>query len=249
MNKFMSIGAFSLAITAFVYQFTDDKIIWISVLVVSFLIAYLLSFLEKILTESQGAFLNWFLYHISKNRDPYIIEYSEAKYEYKSLNEMEYSKEIELISCKNHLKKYSEKFCWSSYSKDITILPIYEGQTINYLPSKNFWTLFEIDLGRRLRKRQTETTGMKIIGLKDDLGLAKPFLSIFNERKTKESKLVVIIPEELHPQNARFEICQGNNSDNVIKRSLLEYNESIGGYEMSVKYPRKGWTYSIIWDW
>ena len=249
MNKFLTIGAFSLAVAGVVYQFDENIVIFGIVLVGSFILIYLLSWFEKMLKDSPGKLLNMILYYITKNKNSFVVEYYEAKYVYLTKNQMEYYKSIDLRCCRNYLTKWTERFCWSSYSSDIKVQPICDGQKISFLPSKNFWTIFQIDLGERIRKHRRIRTGMKITGLKDDLGLAKPFLSLVTEKKIKERKMMVIIPKQLEPKNVRFEIYSSNTPENVIMGEPLEYNETIGGYEKTIKYPRKGWTYSIIWDW
>ena len=249
MNKFLTITAFSLAITSFIYQFTDNKLILLICLIGSIVLIYFLSWIEKMAKNFPGEIMSAILYYITKNRNSYVIEYSEAKYVYLNKNEMEYYKSMDLRCCKSYLNKWIEKFCWTSYSSEIRVNPINDHQSISFLPSKNYWTIFQIDFGERIRKRERITTGMKITGLKDDLGLAKPFLSLVNDKKIKERKLMVIIPKWMEPKNPRFEIYESNNPTKIIKTESLSYDEVLGGYEKTVKYPRKGWTYSIIWNW
>lgn len=249
MNNFLTIGAFSLAVTSFAYPFLNDKKWCIFILFTTYIILYLISYIEKLIKKSKGDLLDKALYFITRNREPYLIDYTEAKYIYKSKNEMEYHKRVDLISRTNYLTRYPEKFCWSSYSSDIKVLPMETGQKINYMPSKNFWTIIDIEFNQRIKKRDTISSGMMVMDLKDEIGLSKPFLSLENDKKVKHRKMMVIIPKDLKPCNARFEVYPSHNQENIIKSEAIEYNEAIGGYEKSIPYPRKGRTYSIIWEW
>ena len=77
-------------------------------------------------------------YYLGKNEDNYKIEYVETCYEYIEERKMEYCKKVELKSCVHNLQRYEDRFCWSSYSKDIEIQPVYSGQKIINMASKNY---------------------------------------------------------------------------------------------------------------
>lgn len=96
---------------------------------------------------------------------------------------MKFSKELEIKSRVNDLKTYEDKFFWSSHSSSISITSKYKNHKINNLTPKHQWNVFEIDLGERYKKRKTVKTGFEVTGLKDDLGISKPYLSHRSEKK------------------------------------------------------------------
>lgn len=251
MNKFVTIGGFALGATS-VFMCCFDELpmqIWIFFLIAMYFLIWLLMWIEKKIVESQGQFINQCFYYLGKNEEPYKIEYVETCYKYLEKNKMEYSKKVELKPSVNNLSRYEEKFCWSSYSSDIDILPLYEGQKIINMASRNLWNILEIDLGDRYKKRDRVKTGMRIIGLNDKLGVARPFLSNKTEKKIKERMMIVEIPKGLKPINAKFEICPSGETGKVLRSEPLQYDNKIQGFSKLIRFPRKGWSYSIVWEW
>ncbi|MCM1127551.1 MAG: hypothetical protein NC429_13900 [Lachnospiraceae bacterium] len=162
---------------------------------------------------------------------------------------MKYSKSVDIVSKVNNLDRFEDKYSWSSYGKDIKVEPISSEHEINYLAAQNVWTRFEILFNKRLAKKEAINTGFKINKLVDELGIAKPFLSLSTYGKVKERKMVVIILQNLEPKNGKFEIYLGGQAGKVLKSEPLEYDRTIGGYQKIIKYPRVGRTYSIVWEW
>ncbi len=249
IKKFITIAGFVLAIMSIVYQDIKQPYILFGLFVGLYLLIWMLMYVEKKIRDSQGEFINKCFYYLGKTEEPYIIEYVESCYEYIDRKEMAYTKKLELKSRVNNLHKYEDKFCWSSYSSSITINPLYPGQQINKLASKNLWSVLEIGFGERCKKGKSITTGMKIVGLKDEMGIAKPFLSHRSDKKIKERVMTVKIPKELIPINAKYEIYKTSATGKVIKSEPLEYDNSISGYSKRITFPRKGWTYAIVWEW
>lgn len=249
VKKFIMLAGFSIAVTSFTFQYTKDIHVLIAVFVVVYLILWLLLEIEKHIRDSSGYVINRFFYLFSRTNDKYTIEYVETFYEFISKKEMVYSKDIEIKSCVNDLKAYEDKLCWSSYSSSFAIVPKYENHTINHLASRHQWNVFEIDLGQRYKKRKTVKTGYKVTGLIDELGIAKPFLSHRTEKKVKERIMTVIIPKELKPINAKFEIYKSNETGKIIKSEPIEYDERIKGFSKKILYPRRECTYAIVWEW
>lgn len=249
VNKFIMLAGLSVAVTSFVFQYTKNVYILIAVFGGVYFGLWILLEIERYVHDSDGNFLNKFFYIFGKTTDKYIVEYVEACYEYINKNEMKYSKDLEIKSRVKDLKTYEDKYYWSSYCSSISLNAKYENQKINKLAAKNQWNIFEINLGRRCKKRELVKTGFEINGLKDELGIAKPFLSHRSDQKIKERIMTVIIPKELKPINAKFEIYKTDETGTVIKSEPLEYDERVGGFSKEISYPRKGWTYAIVWDW
>lgn len=61
--------------------------------------------------------------------------------------------------------------------------------------------------------------------------------------------MTVIIPKELKPINAKFEIYKTSETGKIIKSEPIAYDERIRGFSLKIPYPRRGWTYAIVWDW
>lgn len=249
VKKFIMLAGFSFAVTSFVFQYTKKIYILAAVFVGVYLSLWLLLELERYIRDSDGNLLNKFFYIFGKTTDEYIVEYSEAFYEYISKNEMKYSKDLEIKSRIKDLRIYEDKFFWSSYSPYISVNAKYDDQKLSNLTSKNQWSTFEINLGRRYKRKELVKTGFEIEGLKDDLGIAKPFLSLRSDKKIKERIMTVIIPKELNPINAKFEIYKTDETGTVIKSESLAYDEKIRGFSVKIPYPRRGWTYTIVWSW
>lgn len=249
VKKFITLAGFAIAVTSLVFQFTKNIYILCAVFGGTILILLLLIKIEKYIHDSNGNFLNKFFYCFGRSTDQYTIEYSESFYEYISKNEMKYSKDMEIKSHINDLRVCEDNFCWSSYSSSISINAKYENQKINNLASKNLWNVFEINLGQRYKKGELVKTGFEVTGLIDDLGISKPFLSLRSEKKLKERVMTVIIPKDLHPIEAKFEIYKTNETGKVIKSESLAYDEQKKGFSVKIPYPRRGWTYAIVWEW
>lgn len=249
VKKFITLAGFSFAVTSFVFQYTKNIYILFTVFLGVYISLWILLELERYIHNSDKNIINKFYYIFGRTTDKYIIEYSESYYEYISKNEMKYSKDLELISRTKDLRTYEDKFFWSSYNSSISINAKYDNQKINKLTPRHQWSRFEINLGQRYKKRDPVKTGFEINGLKDDLGIAKPFLSHRSDEKIKERYMAVIIPKELKPINAKFEIYKSHETGTVIKSEPLEYNDKIGGFSKEISYPRRSWTYAIVWDW
>lgn len=249
IKKFIMLAGFSMAIVSFIFQYTKNIYILGAVFAAVYLLLWVLLEIENRIRNSEGNFFNKFFYYFGRTTEDYIIEYAESCYEYIGMQEMQYSLDLELKSCVNNLRTYEDKFCWSAYGSSISVTPRHDKQTINMLAPRNLWNAFEIDLGQRYKKRDIIKTGFNVINLKDELGVAKPFLSHKSDSKIKERIMTVKIPEELNPVNARFEICKTSETGKAIKSELLTYNNKIKGFSKHILYPRKGWTYTISWEW
>lgn len=249
VNRLCSALGLSLSVVALCACLTNKKIVWALAFVVTLILFYLLTKIEDYIRGSDGAVLNKILYYLPPNKQQYIITYAEAVYKYISKNEMTYSKHLEIKSKRNGLTGYEDKYNWSSYSKNIEVLPIYTEQTIKLLGHKDIWELYEVDFHKRLCKGETISTGAKITNLIDELGMAKPFLALSTENKIQERVMSVIIPQELKSKNAFFEVYPSNDYKKCIKRQPLTYDSNIGGYKRAISFPRQGWIYAIVWEW
>lgn len=141
--KFMSICGFSLAVAAVSHQISNSICVEVIVFAITAIVMYFLMFIEKKIRDLPGGFFNKFFYYFSKSVAPYTVEYVETCYEYINKREMKYSKKLELKSKIDTLRKYEDKFCWSSYSGDIEIKPQYSEQQINSLASRNLWSVLK----------------------------------------------------------------------------------------------------------
>ncbi len=249
VDRIISTIALGLAGMSICMMFTKNYYILCASFIMVCIVVIIMYRVERALKDSQGEFLNKCFFYFSKNKDKYIERYEEACYQYLSKNEMEYSKKVDVISKGNNLDKIEQKYSWSSYSGGIKVEPMYSEQEINFLAAQNVWTRFEILFNKRLAKKEVISTGFRVVGLVDGLGISKPFLSLSTDNKVQERKMIVKIPRELKPLNCKFEIYLGGPSGRVLKSEPLEYDKSIGGYQKSINYPRRGWTYSIIWEW
>ena len=249
INRLCNALSLSLAVAAICACVTDNKLVWALGFAITFLLFYLLTKIEEHIRSSDGEVINKILYYFSPNRQSYVVRYVEAEYKYISKDEMTYSKRLELEAKESGVKKYPDKYNWSSYSKNIEISAIEPKQSIQLLGHKNIWELYEINFHKRLSKGETITTGSKISNLVDELGMAKPFLALSTDEKIQERVMSVVIPTELKSKNAFFEVYPSNDSKKYIKREKLQYDTTVGGYTKTVTYPRQGWIYAIVWEW
>ena len=249
VDRFITIIALGIAEVGLCMSLTNNRYILFGNFIGTCIIVVILYKIERALRDSQGEFLSKCAFYLSKTKDKFVIKYEEARYRYVTKNEMEYSKSVDIVSKVNNLDRIEEKYSWSSYGKNVKVEPMRVEHEINYLAAQNVWTRFEILFNKRLAKKELINTGFKVNGLVDELGIAKPFLSLSTYWKIKERKMVVIIPQNLEPQNGRFEIYLGGQAGKVLKSEPLEYDRTIGGYQKTIKYPRTGRTYSIVWEW
>ena len=114
------------------------------------------------------------------------------------------------------------------------------------------WNYFNIELKKTYFKNEKINTGIRIENLHDPNRICKPFLLVSIEEKTKYLNLVVKIPKELCPKNAKFLIFSTFNNcrtpNNGENGEELHYNNTIQGYSVKINYPRKGWKYAITWE-
>lgn len=247
MRKLIYLLTSCFAISSFVYIFCPTYL----ALGVSFgvsLVVLLLGFLiESKIKTTGGLFFNKILYYLSKSDKDYNCEKMSCTYTCLDNKYFECKKDITLKSKRHDLQGVTERYRWSAFASNASIVPINPNHKIKNNHQEEDWSYYFVDFAQIVTKNKKIDTGSIIKNLHDPQHDPVPFFNCTITKKTKLLVLNVEFPQNTKPNgDAVFKTTV--NGKEVGKPEVLKYDLSKEGFTKTIQYPRKGWRYIISWD-
>ena len=247
INKFFTILAAALSISAFVYIYNPDKKMAMIIFGATVLISILLFYLEHVIKQNGSKLANAFVFYFTKN-GKYIVKEKTFVYEQKNAKNWEAEKKYTIESRCNALEEIEDKFNWSAKSsEEPQIIALENGQKICRIHEQEKWTLFTIRFNRSVSRRKSIYTGAGITNLIAEPSEVKPFLAAHVDTKTRRLKMIAKIPAQFKPINAKFSAYIASSATPVFSRDI-QYEAEEESFIETIEYPRKKWRYVITWE-
>ena len=248
MNRFITILSCAFAVSSFAYMFRNDSIFGLKLGLLALVLLIVAYRIEYLLKTNGNAFVNRFVYFFTKSDKRY--NYKSRYFVYSRISDKEYSfeKTYDIYPTCSDLDSISDRFSWSAPSTGSKIISSEKTHEISNTWQQDMWTCFTIYFRECCTKHEIYKTGSIITDLFDEKIVAVPYLSATIDRKTEQIILVAKIPRSMNPTNACLKVYSAKNTVNEVYSLPLEYDDSVGGFKVIVKYPRKGWKYVITWQ-
>ena len=249
VNRFLTIGSFTLAVPAFVYIYFPNSKVLLPVAGGTLLICCLLFWLEHCIKRSGSDFINRCMFRFTRT-GRYSVEEKRLLYERLDKQSWRNTKRYILKSNSSEFEEFDDRYDWSADSSGSRVTPIDQSHSIHSLSNHDQWTVFTVRFNKRIAKKSTIETGCIIDDLVDVDEKVRPFLSTTIDRKTRLLVMTVKIPAEFCPVNAKLEVYSSpvTDRDRKVETKVLLYNSETQEISATIHYPRKNWKYYICWE-
>lgn len=204
--------------------------------------------IETYIKANGNEILNRIIYLLTKNEKKYNVLHKHIIYSYLGNDQYTFEKKYEISPMVRDLDRVNDRFSWSVSSAGCDIMATNAGHTINKVWQQEMWTCYTIYLNEIPVKCKPYNVGSLISNLVDTTHSVVPYLSNTVDKKTKCTTLVVKFPKDDHPELAKFEVFSSKAGMDSNYEENLAYDDGVGGFTRTVRYPRKGWRYVISWE-
>lgn len=181
--------------------------------------------------------------HFDRMRPDYIVLTKEISYTYHTRQDLEYVKTVTIKAVRDGISAYRDKYNWTG-SGDINVDSLIPEHTTHLKGQRNIWQMFEVDLGRNLKKGDTERVAIRW-KLTDPDCKARPFMSQSIDVPTAELRFRLKVPQSFNVSSARARVRQ--TIDILDEVSSEELHVINGEVEWPIKSPRLLHCYELNW--